>query len=122
MQDRINALIEQMDRDYGFKAEWREILARKDPEWCELLHKKVMHVRNKGALSPKIREIVLCCMDISAFYEQGARMHMQEAFKAGATEEELIELVEHISLVVGVHTMADFLPIIVEEAERYRKR
>lgn len=57
-----------------------------------------------GVLAPKVKELVLCALDIAAthLYKPGIKIHMRNAIRHGATAEEIIETVE-IASVIGIH-------------------
>ena len=57
-----------------------------------------------GVLSPKLKEFIYCAFDASAthLYVPGLKLHIRNALRYGATAEELMELLEVVS-VTGVH-------------------
>ncbi len=63
--------------------------------------------------------MVYIAMDIATthLYLPGARIHMANALKHGATREELMEVLQIVS-VLGIHSMTEGLPILVEELNR----
>jgi alkylhydroperoxidase/carboxymuconolactone decarboxylase family protein YurZ len=64
--------------------------------------------RNPKALDPKVRELVLLAVDITAthLYRPGARIHIKRALELGATTAELMEIFELASL-IGVHAVVE---------------
>jgi alkylhydroperoxidase/carboxymuconolactone decarboxylase family protein YurZ len=76
-----------------------------------------------GTLEPKIREFVYIAVDASAthMYEPGTRIHMENALKHGATPEEIMEVLALVS-VLGVHTIAMGLPILLDELKKAETR
>ncbi len=58
----------------------------------------------KGPLEPRVKELVLCAIDAAAthLYEPGIKAHMRSAIRYGATQEEIMEMIEIVS-VVGIH-------------------
>jgi alkylhydroperoxidase/carboxymuconolactone decarboxylase family protein YurZ len=79
-------------------------------------HMKLSSVPWKtGTLEPKVREFIYIAIDTSTthLHKQGTRVHMQNAIRYGATQEELMEVLQ-LTSVLGVHTMTMGLPALVE--------
>ena len=76
-----------------------------------------------GTLEPKIRELVYVAVDAAAthMYEPGTRIHMENALKLGATPEEIMEVLALVS-VLGVHTIAMGLPVLLDERKKAETR
>src|SRR5580698_9900785 len=76
-----------------------------------------------GTLEPKIRELVYVAVDAAAthLYEPGARIHMENALKLGATPEEIMEVLALVS-VLGIHTIAMGLPMLLDELKKAESR
>lgn len=73
-----------------------------------------------GALEPKVRELLYVAIDASTthLYNDGTRTHMTNAVKYGATAEEIMEVLMLTSC-IGVHTMTESVPILMEELARH---
>jgi alkylhydroperoxidase/carboxymuconolactone decarboxylase family protein YurZ len=54
-------------------------------------------------------------------YEPGTRIHMENALKLGATPEEIMEVLALVS-VLGVHTIAMGLPVLLDELKKAETR
>ncbi len=69
-----------------------------------------------GTLPPKIKELIYVAIDASTthLYNPGTRIHIANALKHGATRDEVMEVLEIVS-VLGIHTMSTGLPILIEE-------
>jgi alkylhydroperoxidase/carboxymuconolactone decarboxylase family protein YurZ len=69
-----------------------------------------------GVIEPKIRELIYVAIDVSTthLYAPGTRIHMHNALKCGATQEELMEVME-LSSVLGIHSATNGVPILIEE-------
>lgn len=69
-----------------------------------------------GVLPPKVKEFVYIAFDASAthLYVPGLELHMRNAVRLGATQEELMEVLE-IASVIGIHAATVGAPILVEE-------
>jgi alkylhydroperoxidase/carboxymuconolactone decarboxylase family protein YurZ len=115
-------LTERMAKERGFPRLWRSLLAERDPEFMEILHKASMHfLHEKKALPRKFKEIIIICLDAITSYEEGFRIHVRNALEAGATEDEILEALEICSL-ISVHNLSVPLPALVEEVKKYEKR
>jgi alkylhydroperoxidase/carboxymuconolactone decarboxylase family protein YurZ len=69
-----------------------------------------------GTLQPKLKELIYVAVDASTthLYNPGTRIHIANALKHGATRDEVMEVLEIVS-VLGIHTMSTGLPILIEE-------
>jgi alkylhydroperoxidase/carboxymuconolactone decarboxylase family protein YurZ len=76
-----------------------------------------------GTLEPKIRELVYVAVDAAAthMYEPGTRIHMENAIRLGATPEEIMEVLALVS-VLGIHTIAMGLPVLLDELKKLETR
>ena len=72
-----------------------------------------------GTLPPKIKELIYVAIDASTthLYNPGTRVHIAHALKQGATRDEVMEVLEIVS-VLGIHTMSTGLPILIDELRR----
>ncbi len=70
----------------------------------------------KGVLPPKIKELIYIAIDASCthMHAVGTRAHIKNALKYGATKEEIMEVLELVS-VLGIHTLTMGVPILVQE-------
>src|SRR5271170_2081844 len=77
-------------------------------------------VYKSGVMSPKELELLSIALDASCthMYAPGTRRHIQNALKAGATVEEVMEVLK-LCVVLGVQTFNLGLPILAEELERH---
>jgi len=76
-----------------------------------------------GTLEPEISELVYVAVDAAAthMYEPGTRIHMENALRLGATPEEIMEVLGLVS-VLGVHTIAMGLPVLLDELKKVETR
>ena len=94
---------------------WDETL-RLDPDFFE----SYMHFSAvpwvHGVLPPKVRELIYVAIDASTthLYDPGTRVHMQNALRCGATEGEIMEVLE-LTAVLGIHSATSGVPILMEE-------
>ena len=97
---------------------WEQLEAL-DPEFLEayLTFRSVPH--RKGPLPLKVKEFILIAINAATthLYAPGVRRHMQNAIRAGATKEEVLEVVQ-LTTVMGIHSCNLAVPIICEEFAR----
>lgn len=121
MKDRAKELIERIEKERGFILPWPRLMAERDPDYMELYHNMAMHVfHEKKALPLKFKEIIAVCMDALTFYERGFRAHVRNALAAGATEDEILEALELLTL-LGVHYLSIHLPALTEEISKHKE-
>jgi alkylhydroperoxidase/carboxymuconolactone decarboxylase family protein YurZ len=101
------------------KGDWNPVwdtLRDQDPEFLEayLAFRSVPH-RN-GPLPPKFKELILVAINAATthLYAPGVRRHMRNALKAGATPQEILEVIQ-LTTVMGIHACNLAVPILVEE-------
>ncbi|MDE0808620.1 MAG: carboxymuconolactone decarboxylase family protein [Alphaproteobacteria bacterium] len=105
------------NRGYWFPF-WQQILEM-SPEFFETYCNFSSVPWKTGPLQPKIKEMIYIAMDIATthLYLPGTRIHMANALKHGATKEELMEVLQIVS-VLGIHSMTEGLPILVDELQK----
>ena len=93
---------------------WDQVLEI-SPEYFEAYMKLSSVPWKTGTLEPKVREFIYIGIDTATthLHEQGTRVHMQNAIRYGATQAELMEVLQ-LASVLGVHTMTMGLPALVE--------
>jgi alkylhydroperoxidase/carboxymuconolactone decarboxylase family protein YurZ len=76
-----------------------------------------------GTLEPKFKELIYVAIDASTthLYEPGLRQHMANALNYGATSEEIMEVLELVS-VLGIHSCTLGVPVLLEELEAHANR
>ena len=69
-----------------------------------------------GTLEPKFKELIYIAIDAATthLYEPGLRQHIRNAISYGATQQEIMEVLELVS-VLGIHACTLGVPIILEE-------
>ncbi len=102
-----------------FNPLWEQIRAL-DPQFMEayLRFRDVPH-RN-GPLPAKFKELILVAINAATthLYAPGVRRHMANAFKAGATREEVLETIQ-LTTIMGIHSVNLAVPILAEEYEKF---
>ena len=67
-----------------------------------------------GTLEPKVKEMIAFDAAATHLYVPGLRLHMRNAIQLGATTEEIVEVLEIVS-VIGIHAATVAAPILAEE-------
>lgn len=118
----IDALRREFEENRGYWSEQWEDVATLDPEYFERYMEYSSHPWKTGSLDPKVKEFIYIAADISTthLHARGARTHIQNALEYGATREEIMEVFELVS-VLGVHTLTDNVPTLIEEAKKRGK-
>jgi alkylhydroperoxidase/carboxymuconolactone decarboxylase family protein YurZ len=72
-----------------------------------------------GVLEPKMKELIYIAIDAATthLYEPGLRQHIRNAIGYGASKEEIMEVLELVS-VLGIHACTLGVPILLEEYAR----
>ena len=107
------------------KQDWNPIwsqLQELDPDFLEayLTFRSVPH--KEGPLPQKFKELIMIAINAATthLYAPGVRRHMQNALKAGATTEEILETIQ-LTTVMGIHSCNLAIPILMEEVEKANK-
>jgi len=97
---------------------WEQLEAL-DPEFLEAYLTFRMVPHRNGPLPPKVKEFIMIAINAATthMYAPGIRRHMQNAIRAGATKEEILEVVQ-LTTVMGIHSCNVAVPIILEEFAR----
>src|SRR5215472_9253360 len=109
----------------NWNSDWDE-MAELDPIWLEKFMDMAMTPLGSGLLDAKTMEFLAIAVDASCthMYSPGVRRHIRKALEVGATKEEILAVLQYVS-VLGIHSCALGVPILVEElaaAERETKR
>lgn len=96
---------------------WEQAL-RLDPELFEAYFAFSSVPWNHGTLEPKVKEFVYVAIDASTthMFDGGTRGHMANAFKHGATVQELLEVLE-LCVPLGIQSVAAGMSILDEELQ-----
>jgi alkylhydroperoxidase/carboxymuconolactone decarboxylase family protein YurZ len=75
-----------------------------------------------GVLEPKVKELIYTAIDAATthLYEPGLRVHIRNALRYGATKEEIMEVLELVS-VLGIHSCILGVPVLLEELEELER-
>lgn len=110
--------------EHKAKGDWNplwESFRELDPEFLEAYLAFRSVPQKQGPLPQKYKELILIAINAATthLYEPGVRRHMQNALKAGATNEEILETIQ-LTTVMGIHSCNLAIPILLEEAEKYQ--
>ncbi len=97
--------------------QWETIL-QLDPEFMRAYLDFSAVPWRKNHLDDKTKELMYITVDAAAthLYTPGIREHIRAALKAGATEQEIMEVLE-LTSTLGIHAMNIGVPILVEVLE-----
>ncbi len=90
-----------------------------DPSWTDEFFSTAIPAYARGVLSPKDLELMMVAFDASYthLYAPGTRRHIKGALQAGATIEEVMEVLK-LCVVQGVQSCNLGVPILAEELRR----
>ena len=81
--------------------EFLQTLKEKDPEYAANLLENFAETQNDGALSAKTKLLIALALDAGNGDMDGVKALSEHARKAGATEDEILEVVKVIGSVCG---------------------
>jgi len=112
-------LKENFTRTRGYWNPFWEQALRLDPALFEAYFAFSSVPWNDGVLEPKVKEFVYVAIDASTthMFDDGTRGHMANAFKQGASVEEVLEVLE-LCVPLGIQSVTIGLPILDEELAR----
>jgi alkylhydroperoxidase/carboxymuconolactone decarboxylase family protein YurZ len=93
-----------------------DCFAELDPLWTEKFMDMGVAPLVRGVLDAKTRELIAIAVDASCthMYAPGVRRHIRGALDAGATKQEILAVIQAVS-VLGIHSMSLGAPILVDE-------
>lgn len=99
----------------GWNPDW-DSFAELDPLWTEKFMTMGVAPLARGVIDPKTWELIAIAVDASCthMYAPGVRRHIRKALDLGVTKEEIIAVLQAVS-VLGIHSMSLGAPILVEE-------
>ncbi|MDM0054005.1 carboxymuconolactone decarboxylase family protein [Variovorax sp. J22R24] len=108
-------ICDQMRASGNWNPLWNEFAAM-DPVWTEKFMTMSAHSKSSGRLDAKTIEFIAIAVDASCthLYAPGVRRHIRRALQLGATKEEILCVLEYVS-VLGLHSMSLGAPILAEE-------
>jgi alkylhydroperoxidase/carboxymuconolactone decarboxylase family protein YurZ len=115
LDERLDTLKQRFIEEQGYwDASWDALLSL-DPDFFEAHAQFAAIPWRAGHLEPKIKELVLCALDAAAthLYRPGIKTHMRNAIRLGATQDEIMEVLEIVS-VIGIHGALIGVPMLEE--------
>ena len=96
-----------------------DTLADLDPDYLEAFLAFRSVPQTNGPLERKYKELIFIAINVATthLWPSGVRRHIQNALKAGATKEEILEVMQ-LTSIMGIHSMALGVPILQEEVEK----
>ena len=113
--ERREALKQRFIESQGYwEASWDALLSL-DPDFFKAYVDFSAIPWQSGHLEPKVKELVLCALDVAAthLYKPGIKTHMRNAIRHGATQDEIMEMLEIVS-VIGIHGALIGVPMLEE--------
>ncbi len=112
---RAKAVKEEFIRLRGFWVDEYDEMAILCPDFLERLVATGSVVKSSSTLSPVLHHMIAVALDasITHLFEEGIRLHMRAALKLGATREQLVEVVQIVSL-LGMQSHLVALPIVID--------
>jgi alkylhydroperoxidase/carboxymuconolactone decarboxylase family protein YurZ len=94
-------------------------LAALDAAYVEKFLSVGVHAMSRGVLDPLTIEFIAIAVDASCthLYAPGVRRHIRKALELGATREQVMTVLELVS-VLGIHSVALGAPLLLEEEAR----
>jgi len=96
-----------------------EGLLELDPELFDAYVEFSSEPWRTGVLEPKVKELMYCAFDAAAthLYVPGLKLHMRNALRYGATQEQIMEMLEIVSL-IGIHGALEAAPLLEQALDR----
>lgn len=106
----------------GYWNEFRDYLLQKDEAYFDAYFEFLTVPIRRGILEPKLVEFVYIAIDASTthLFAKGIDVHMTNAKKYGATEGEILEVIQ-LASAQGFDTLLHMYPILKEEVSNYTK-
>jgi alkylhydroperoxidase/carboxymuconolactone decarboxylase family protein YurZ len=114
-QETKTPLCDRLKAAGNWNPAWDEFFEL-DPIWTEKFMTMGFHPIVSGVLDPKTVEFLAIAVDASCthMYAPGVRRHIRKALDVGATKEEILAVLQCVS-VLGIHSCSLGVPILVEE-------
>jgi len=93
-----------------------EVMGRLDPGYAAAYLRLASVAWKHPALDARLKELVCVAINASAthLYQPALRLHVRRALAAGVSRQEIVEVLELVS-VVGIHACITGVPILLEE-------
>lgn len=76
----------------------------------------------QGPLPQKTKEFIFIAINAATthLWAPGVRRHIRNALHEGATQEEILEVIQ-LTSIIGIHSLTLGVPILQEEVKEYEK-
>ena len=121
MSDKSYPATEAQRQSDDWNPVW-DMMAEMDPEYLEAFLAFRAVPQKNGPLPQKTKELIFIAINAATthLWAPGVRRHMQNALRAGATKEEILEVLQ-LTSIMGVHSMTLGAPILAEELAKAGK-
>jgi alkylhydroperoxidase/carboxymuconolactone decarboxylase family protein YurZ len=118
LDGKRRALKEEYTAVKGFWPSMHDATLELDPDYLRAFMEFGKAVAAKNALDAKTREFVYLAIDACTthLYNPGTKNHIRQALALGATKDEILEILEIVTL-VGAHSTAEGIPLLLEVLE-----
>lgn len=120
MTDKAYPHIEAQRRTGDWNPAWDQLFEL-DPDYLEaFLHFRSVPL-SRGPLEQKYKELIFIAINAATthLWAPGVRRHIANALDAGATREEILEVIQ-LTTIMGIHSMTLAAPILEEEIDKQR--
>ena len=96
-----------------------DLMEDMDPDYLEAFLAFRSVPQTNGPLEQKYKEMIFIAINAATthLHAPGVRRHIQNALRAGATKEEIMEVIQ-LTTIMGIHSMTMAAPILKEEVEK----
>lgn len=114
-------VVDHMRRSGTWNPLWDQ-LHTWDPEWTEQFMTMATTPMKRGVFSPQFIELLSIAIDAACthMYAPGVRRHIRAALELGVTREEILTVLELVS-VLGIHACNLGAPLLAEELAAYER-
>ncbi|MEW9673545.1 carboxymuconolactone decarboxylase family protein [Ammoniphilus sp. 3BR4] len=113
-------LADSHKEELGYWNSTLKYLCEEDSEFFKIYQRLVSSPYKNNVIDAKSRELIHVALSSSPtnLCEETLKIHMKNAMTHGATEREILEVLKLVS-VLGMHTCAVGIPLLMEEYETY---
>lgn len=116
MTDSDSELKAEFVRRRGYWARAWDVLLAKSPKFFAAYLEMSSVPYESSVLDKKTKELIFIALDSNAshLYEPGLRIHIRNALRLGASEEEILEVLQ-LASAIGIHSVSFGLPVLMDE-------
>lgn len=94
-----------------------DVVAERDPAFGEHLVNVYEHARRSGELDEKTKTLIALAIDAGSGHEEGVENLAEKARRQGASEGEILETLEVVTLISGTQGLVTGLGAIDDDVE-----